>query len=137
MESWLSKQGAWAPVVLRVVIGIIFAVHGYQKLALMGVGNVAEFFGGAGIPLPLVSDWIVTLVELLGGIALILGLYTRWVSIPLAIIMLVALLMVHVPNGFFVSEGGFEFVFILLAGLVALAFLGAGPFSLDQQLKRA
>jgi len=65
---------------LRVVVGVVFLAHGWQSCFTLGFHGVAGFFGGAGIPLPLVSAVIVTLVEFLGGIALIVGFLTRWAA---------------------------------------------------------
>ncbi len=115
----------WGLFVLRVVTGIIFAVHGYQKLS-GGIEMVGGFFASLGIPAALFFAYVVTFVELLGGIALIIGLFTRWASILLAINMIAALFLVHIGNGFYVSKGGYEFVLILLAATVALFLEGSG-----------
>jgi putative oxidoreductase len=124
---------AWGITVLRVVVGAVFLVHGLQKVFVMGIADLGGMFGGMGLPLPMVAAIIVTAVEALGGLALILGLYTRWAAIPLAIVMLVALFMVHLPNGFFVTGGGngYEFVLTLAAANVALFLTGSGAFALD------
>lgn len=124
----------WGIAILRVVVGIVFLVHGGQKLFLLGFGGVAEFFGQLGIPLPLFFAVVVTLVEFVGGAALILGLFTRLVAIPLAIDMLVATLLVHLPNGFSVANGGYEFTLVLLAASVALVLAGPGEAALDKIL---
>lgn len=124
----------WGIAFLRIVVGIVFFVHGYQKLFLMGFDGVAGFFGSLGIPLPMVAAVVVTLLELFGGLALILGLFSRWVAIPLAAIMLVAMLTVHIPNGFSVSNGGYEFVLTLLAANVAFVLAGSGALSIDNWL---
>lgn len=130
------KLHAWGITILRVVVGIIFLAHGLQKLLLIGIPGVTGFFTNAGIPLPGLSAVIVTAVETLGGLALILGLFTRWSAIPLAFTMLVALFAVHLKNGFFAGDGGFEFVLMLLAANVSLFLLGGGAFALDDVLER-
>ena len=111
--------------VLRIVVGIVFLVHGAQKLFVIGVGPVAHMFGGIGIPLPQVSAIVVTLVEFAGGIALILGVVTRWAAVLLAIDMAVAVGKVHLHGGFFLPRG-YEFALTLLAACVALALAGPG-----------
>jgi putative oxidoreductase len=99
----------------------------------MGIGNLGDMFGGLGLPAPMIAAIIVTAVEALGGLALILGLFTRWAAIPLALTMLVALFMVHLPNGFFVTGGGngYEFVLTLAAASVTLFLTGSGALALD------
>jgi putative oxidoreductase len=124
----------WGLTVLRIVTGIVFFAHGLQKLTEFGVGGFAGFLTSLGIPLPGVFAVIVIAVELLGGLALILGLGTRWVALPLAIDMLVALFTVHLPNGFFAQNNGYELVLILLAASVALALTGSGALALDNLL---
>src|SRR5206468_224053 len=80
----------WGLTVLRVIVGIVFLVHGAQKLFVFGFHGVAGMLGGMGIPVPAVSAVILTLVEFLGGIALILGVVTRWAAALIAIDMMVA-----------------------------------------------
>ena len=126
----------WGLTVLRVVVGIVFLVHGLQKLLVVGFGGVAEFLGALGVPAPGLFAVIVTLVEALGGLALIVGLLTRLAAILLAVDMLVAILAVHLPNGFFASDFGYEFPLVLLASSVALAVAGAGEAGLDGVLAR-
>jgi putative oxidoreductase len=121
--------------ILRVVAGIVFLAHGGQKLLLVGPGNFgSQALAGLGVPLPVFMGYMVTLVELIGGILLIVGLFTRLVAILLAVDMLVATLMVHLPNGFFMANNGFEFTLLLLAAAVALAVSGPGEASLDKIL---
>ncbi len=83
----------------------------------------------------MVAGVVVTLIELLGGLALLLGLFTRWIAIPLAIDMLVAILAVHLRGGFFLPDG-YEFALTLLAANVALALMGSGEASVDRLLDR-
>src|SRR5689334_16355211 len=102
------KCQACGLAVLRIVVGVVFFVHGYQKLFKIGIHGVAGFFAHAGIPLPLVAAVTVMLVEFVGGILLITGLATRIPAMLNAIDMLVAIFAVHLRNGFYSSNGGYE-----------------------------
>src|SRR5438874_12868963 len=97
----------WGLTVLRVIVGIVFLVHGAQKLFVFGFHGVAGMLGGLGIPVPAVSAVILMLVEFLGGIALILGIVTRWSAALIACDMMVAVLVVHLRDGF-CNHNGFE-----------------------------
>jgi putative oxidoreductase len=130
----VGEARGWGLTVLRIIVGMVFLVHGIQKVFVFGVSGFAGNLEGMGAPLPLFFSTVVTLVELLGGAALILGLFTRLVVIPLAIDMLVAILTVHLPNGFFTSSNGYEFPLVLLAACVALMLGGSGEASLDRVL---
>jgi len=129
----MTHAQGWGITVLRVIVGIVFLAHGGQKLFIWGFSNVAGFFGQVGIPLSMLAAIVVTLVEFLGGLALVVGLFTRWVAIPLALNMLVATLTIHLRGGFFVPEG-VEFTLTLLAANAALALLGSGEASVDKLL---
>jgi putative oxidoreductase len=126
-----AQQTQWGIALLRVVTGIVFFVHGWQKLFTFGYEGTTQGFTQMGVPLPAIGAAIVIAVELLGGLALILGFLTRLVSLPLAINMLVALALVHFENGFFAGNGGYEFVLLLAAASASLFFLGSGVFALD------
>lgn len=130
----LSRWQGWGITVLRIAVGIVFLAHGGQKLFVWGFGNVAGFMGKIGIPAPMLAAIVVTLVEFLGGLALVVGSVTRWAAALLAINMLVAILTVHLQAGFFLPAG-FEFAFTLLAANLALVLLGAGEASVDGLLR--
>ena len=115
--------------ILRITVGAVFLAHGYQKLFHMGFHGVAGFFGHAGIPLPMASAVVVTLVEFVGGILLIAGVGTRVAAALLAVDMVVAILVVHLKHGFF-APMGFEFPLTLLAATLCLALAGGGMLSL-------
>lgn len=122
--------------VLRVVVGIVFLVHGYEKLFTMGIGGVAGFFTQIGAPLPGVTAPLVSVLEFAGGVALILGLFTPIVAALLAADMLGAIFLVHLPNGFSAMNGGYEFVLTLLGASLALALTGPGAYALDAAFRR-
>ena len=116
--------------ILRITVGIVFLVHGYQKLFHMGFHGVAGMFGHMGIPLPMISAVVVTLVEFVGGILLVAGVGTRVAAALLAVDMTVAILAVHVKHGFGAQNGGFEYPLTLLAATLCLALAGGGMLSL-------
>ena len=120
---------------LRLATGAIFAMHGGQKLFVYGFGGAAGAFGGMHIPAPGITGPLTGLVEFFGGLALIAGLLTRLAGVGLAITMLGAIALVHLANGFF-APNGFEYPLALLGANVALAFAGAGRFSLDARIAR-
>lgn len=135
MCAWCAKWSDAAPLVLRVVTGAIFAMHGYQKL-IGGVDPLAGFLASLGFPMPALFAVLLIVAELGGGILLILGAFTHWTAKILSVVALVALVTVHLGNGFFVNEGGYEFILLILAASVSLALTGAGKWSVDHVLKK-
>jgi putative oxidoreductase len=119
--------------ILRVVVGIIFITHGSQKLFSIGVGGVIGMFGQMHIPLPQITGPLVAFVEFLGGIALLIGLFTRIAAVLLAIDMVGAIVFVHGRNGFFLPMG-FEYPLLLLAANVAILVAGPGGYAIDDRL---
>ena len=128
-------------LLLRLALGVIFAVHGAQKLfgAFGGGGpsGTAGFFGSIGIPAPGMMAWVVGLAEFLGGLSLLFGFLTPVGGALIAAVMAVAILVVHLKNGFFAANGGVEFPLILLASALALIAAGPGRFSIDGARGRA
>jgi putative oxidoreductase len=118
---------------LRVALAVIFFAHGAQKVFQYGIAGVTQGFTQMGIPLPGIAAPLVAGLELVGGLLLFFGLFTRPVALLLAIDMLVATLLVHLPNGFF-APTGIEFTMTLFAGTLALVLTGPGELSLDAVL---
>jgi putative oxidoreductase len=120
-----------ALAILRVVLGFIFAVHGWQKYNDIGIAGMQAGFGQMGVPNAEVFAVLVIVLELVGGVLLILGFLSRPIAALLAVEMIGALVLVHAPNGFFVNENGYELVLILAAAALTIALAGPGRFSLD------
>ena len=123
----------WGLVPLRVVVGLVFVMHGGLKLFSFGLAGTAAFFAKLGIPFPQLNADLVIAVEILCGLALIVGMFTRWSAIPLAIDMLVAIFVAKLKGGFF-APNGYEFELTLFAACLTLAFLGSGGMSIDAAL---
>ena len=126
-------------IILRAALGIIFLAHGAQKLlgwfGGFGFNATLQFFQQLGIPPALAA--ISILVEFFGGLTILLGLFTRVSAALIAIDMAVALVTVHLSQGFFIAGGkeGFEYVFALLLTALYLAINGAGSLSVDSVIR--
>jgi putative oxidoreductase len=142
----LSSQ--WVPLPLRLVIGIGFMVHGWAKLS-RGPSGFAKLLTQIGAPLPETTAWVSTFVELLGGLAIFVGAFVAVVSVPLIVMMLVAMFTVHLkygfssintigltPNGPQFGPPGYEVNLLYIAGLLALILGGAGALSIDRLRSR-
>lgn len=129
MNSTISRD--IATLVARLGLGLVFIAHGWQKFDTNGLDATAAGFEGMGIPIPTVSAYFSTFVELIGGGALILGIFTPIVGILLFLNMLGAFVFVHYEAGVFVGDGGYELVLALGVGALLLAAVGAGRISLD------
>ncbi|MFT3660150.1 MAG: DoxX family protein [Gordonia sp. (in: high G+C Gram-positive bacteria)] len=127
----LQQGQSVATTIARVILGIIFIAHGWQKFFTNGIDNVATGFEAMGVPMPTFSAWFAGLAELVGGAALIVGVAVPLVSVVLIIDMIGAILTAHVDQGFWASDGGYEFCLALIAGLVAVGFASQGKLSVD------
>ena len=123
---------------LRVVLGLMFAYHGYLKLFVAGaLPGTAKFFAGLGIPLANYAAVLVACVEFFGGILLILGFITRLASVVLIIEMLVAFFKVHLKQGYIISQNvyGYEYIVLILTTLVVILINGPGKLSVGKMFK--
>ncbi|NTX99709.1 DoxX family protein [Deinococcus sp. JMULE3] len=114
-----------ALLLLRLATGLVFVMHGAQKFFTYTLPGTTQAFTQMGVPVPGISAPVVATVELLGGLLLILGVYSRAAGVLLAVNMLVAIALVHLKAGFF-NPGGLEFPLVLLAASLAVAFAGPG-----------
>ena len=138
-EQWRR----WIPVPLRIILGVGFIVHGWAKLS-RGPAAFAELLKQAHVPLPVANAWLVTFLEIFGGLAVLIGAFVAIVSVPLILSMLGAMFTVNIKYGFsavntigLTADGpkfgppGYEINLLYIAGLVALILGGAGPISID------
>jgi len=126
-----ATQSTVARTVLRLVVGVIFFAHGWQKIFDYTIPGTQAAFTQMGVPAAQLVAPAIGFLELLGGAAIIVGVLVRPVAILLALDMLGALFLVHAPAGIFADKGGYELVLVLSAGAAALAIVGAGRFSID------
>ncbi|MDN5724383.1 MAG: DoxX family protein [Propionibacteriales bacterium] len=120
-----------ATLILRLTLGVVMVAHGLQKVTTMGVIGTGAAFEEMGIPGGAFAGPLVALLELVGGVAIILGLLTPIVAGLFALNMVGAAVLVHAPNGFYVTDGGWEFVFVLAVMAAFFVVSGAGRYSLD------
>jgi len=133
----------WVAIPLRMIVGYGFMAHGYAKL-LRGPEHFANILHAIGVPAADLMSWITIFVELVGGFAILLGAFVTLVSVPMIVVLLVAMFTVHLPNGFssikllsVTSAGaqfgqpGYETDLLYVACLVALVLCGSGPYSID------
>ena len=120
----------YAALVLRVSLGLLFLAHVALKFFVFTIPGFVGFFASLG--LPAVLAYAVLALELLGAVALILGVYAPWVAIPLAIEMLGTIVLVHGANGWMAAAkgGGWEFPALWTAGLVALALMNDTAYAI-------
>ena len=143
-----SPLARWAPVPLRLIVGYGFMEHGYAKLA-RGIDAFPTILHALGVPAPHLMGWLAIMVEIFGGLAVLLGALVPLASIPMAAVLLVAMVTVHLPYGFssiklqaVTAAGpqfgppGFETDLLYLACLAALVLGGSGPLAIERLLSK-
>jgi putative oxidoreductase len=149
MHKWtFSTLERWAPLPLRLIVGYGFMAHGYAKI-LKGPERFVDILHAIGVPEPELMGWATIIVELVGGLAILVGAFVPLVSVPMVAILLVATFTVHLPNGFSsiklqavtaagaqFGQPGYETDLLYLACLAALVMGGSGPFALDGLLAK-
>src|ERR671938_922781 len=132
-----AQFAGFAPLILRVMAGIIMAAHGWQKLIEFGPANFCRLLADLGVPLPVFMGYVVTFVEFIGGILLIVGLLSRLAALILAIEMVFTTLLVKVHVGFIAPQGSgasAELDLLLLAAFLTILLAGPGRLALDELL---
>ncbi len=143
-----SKFERWSAIPLRLIVGYGFMAHGYAKL-VKGPEHFVGILHALGVPAPDILGWATILIELIGGFAVLVGAYVLWASIPMAVILIVAIFTVHLPYGFsaiklqaVTASGprfgppGSEVGLLYLACLATLVMGGSGPLSFDALMAR-
>ena len=138
-EQWQR----WVAIPIRMILGVGFMAHGWAKLS-RGPAAFAELLQQAHVPLPLANAWLVTFLEIFGGLALLMGAFVAVASVPLILSMLGAMFTVNIKYGFSAvntigltptgpqfGPPGYEINLLYIAGLVTLILGGAGPLSID------
>jgi len=137
LNTLLATDGGLGALALRVPVGAILAAHGAQKLfgwlGGYGLEGTGQWMASQGFEPGYLMALLAGSAEFFGGIALVLGLLTRPAAVVAAFTMLVAM-TVHIGNGLFLSNNGYEYALTLLAATTALAFLGGGAVSMDRQI---
>lgn len=138
----MTNGAAWGVLVLRIVLGAILVMHGYAAVMTFTPRGVAALVMRMGFPpwTAMALAWYLIIVHTVGGALIVIGLWTRLAAVLNLPVMLSAVALLHWPQGFFmraaVADGrasvvGYEFALLVLAGTLAVALIGAGPFSLD------
>lgn len=138
----------WSPIPLRLIVGYGFMQHGFAKLS-RGPDAFASVLQGLGVPDPHLMAWLTILIELLGGVAVLLGALVTIVSLPMIAVLLVAMFKVHLPYGFssikllaVTATGakfgpvGYEVILLYVACLIALIIGGSGPVGIDELMRK-
>jgi putative oxidoreductase len=144
--SPLPFPHGWYAIPLRLIVGCGFVEHGYAKLARGADGFIA-ILHAMGVPFAHLLGWATIVVEMVGGVLILLGAFVPLATVPMAMVLLVAIFTVHLPNGFssiklqsydtagaHFGQPGYETDLLYLAGLFALCIGGSGPLSLDRYL---
>jgi putative oxidoreductase len=145
--SPLPLPFGWYAIPLRLIVGLGFFEHGYAKFA-RGADGFISILQAIGMPFPHFFGWSTIVVEMVGGVLVLLGAFLPLAAVPMLAVLLVAIFTVHLPNGFssiklqsydatgaHFGQPGYETDLLYVAGLLALCIGGAGPFSLDRYLR--
>jgi putative oxidoreductase len=144
--SPLPVPAGWYAIPLRLIVGYGFFSHGWAKLA-RGPDNFGGILHAMGMPAADLLSWATVVVELVGGLMILAGALVPLITVPMIVVLLVAIITVHLPNGFssiklmsydatgaHFGQPGYETDLLYIAGLIALCFGGAGPLSIDERL---
>lgn len=140
LKKLMSTEAGFAPLALRIPIGIIYMAHGSQKLfgwfGGYGLEGTGQWMASIGIEPGVLMAFLAGSGEFFGGLLLLIGLLTRPAAFVTAFAMIVAILSVHIGNGLFIANNGYEFGLALLAASVSLLISGAGKASIDASISK-
>ena len=131
-RGWLND---WGMVPLRIVVGVVFLMHGGQKAFVFGVAGVADMLQKLGFIMPTAFALLLIAAELVGGLAVLLGVFTRIIGVGLAIEMAIAIYVARLHGGFF-TPYGYEFELTLLGACLTISAVGPGGISLEHLWRR-
>ena len=138
INKLLSTRAGYGLTVVRLFVGIIFAAHGAQKLFGLfggyGIAGTAQYMESIGLAPGQLMAILAGGTEFFAGLALIIGLLVRPAALGLTILSLVAIFSVHISNGLFMANNGYEFALALLGGSIAVLVEGAGKLSVDRAI---
>ncbi|MDB5980181.1 MAG: DoxX family protein [Pseudomonas sp.] len=138
IKTVFSTRAGYGLTVVRILVGIIFVAHGGQKLFGLfggyGLAGTAQYMESLGLAPGYVMASLAGGAEFFGGVALIIGLLARPAAVALIVMTLVAIFSVHIHNGLFMANNGFEFALALLGALIAVLIEGPGRLSLDRAI---
>ena len=138
-QALLNSNGGYAALILRIPVGLTLAAHGAQKLfgwfGGYGLEGTGQWMASIGLEPGYLMALLAGGAEFFGGLALVLGLLTRPAAVVTAFAMLVAIFAVHIGNGLFMANNGYEYALTLFAVTLALAFQGGGRFAMDKMLQ--
>ena len=142
MSSLINKvlftRAGYGLTILRIAVGVIFAAHGSQKLFGLfggyGLAGTAQYMDSIGLHPGYLMATLAGVTEFFAGLALIIGLLVRPAALGLTFLSLVAIFTVHISNGLFMANNGYEFALALLGGSLAVMIEGAGKLSVDRAI---
>lgn len=125
----------WGLVPVRAAVGLVFLMHGYQKIFVFGISGTGDILRFVGIPFASLFAIVLMVAEFGGGLAILTGVFARRAAATLAFEMVIAIFTSRIKGGFF-TPTGFEFEMVLLGACLTIAALGSGPVSLDRRFTR-
>jgi putative oxidoreductase len=134
LADFYATFGRIAYTLVRVVVGIMFLMHVSGKFKIGAAAVASNVMAKNGLEPALGFAYAVIILETVGGVCLIIGLFTRFFAAALAIEMAIALLFVHLPKGYAAGGGGYEYVLLIGVVLLAIAMRGGGPYSADRMI---
>ncbi|MGV7219900.1 MAG: DoxX family protein [Nitrospinales bacterium] len=140
LDANLDRMKGSGMLFIRLALGVVFVGHGLQKLFGLfggsGLSGTINFMEDMGLFPATMWGILLAFAELFGGLFALIGFYSRWAGLILSIVMGTAVFMVHIQNGLFLSNRGFEYAGSLLCMAIALTISGGGNISLDKFLKK-